>query len=120
VVPLPPVPPALPVRDEAEEADDVGAAADEEDGDDEEDDAWLSVRLAWSRLAWAVSTACCKVVVSIVANACPALTLSPTATSTAVTVPAAGKPVLDWADSVTVPVKLIVCVKSPVVAATVT
>jgi len=54
------------------------------------------VRFAWSRLAWAVSTACDKDVVSMVAITVPAEIVSPAATLTAVTVPDVGKCNVFW------------------------
>ena len=66
-------------------------------------------------MAWAVSTACDKLVVSIVAMTSPALTWSPATAATLVTFPDAGKYIDFWLVFDTVPVYVKVLVKSPVV-----
>ena len=122
----PPPPPAL--VDGLEEALvrlllDVGLLElvpdDEADELDELDDAVVvslaSEALAWSRVALASRTAWLSGPVSSVASAWPAVTTSPTATDTPVTVPATGKCAVIWLTRVTDPVRVRVCSIDPVV-----
>ena len=124
--PPPPPPPAL--VDGLEEALvrlllDVGLLElvpdDEADELDELDDAVVvslaSVALAWSRVDLASRTAWLSGPVSSVASAWPAVTTSPTATDTPVTVPATGKCAVIWLTRVTDPVRVRVCSIDPVV-----
>ena len=74
---------------------------------------WAADTLAWARV-----TASASEVSSMVASAWPLVTLSPTATSTAVTVPEALNDAVDWTAGSRVPVAETVCFTVPSEAAT--